>query len=406
MRVNHAIVDLETDILNKRIGNNKASSFFPDNGIVMGYVRLYKEEAEVAENYCFLPYVDQKEAAEYVNILFKNADIIVGHNIKFDLLYLRKFYNELYEDWVRRGGTVWDTQIVEYLLSGQSHTYPSLDQCAEKYGGTLKDDKIKEYWKNGINTTEIPTSELFDYLGEDINNTELVFQKQWVEVEKAGMLSLVMTQMSALLALTEMEYNGLYFDVDAASIKCADLVKELNRLQRALIDQMKDYLPWEKMSVDITPSSPQQLSVVLYGGEVKIKNEVEVVGPDGLPLVFKSGKNKDRVKTKKVESKVSVGGMGIVPKGKAGRSGYYPTDDDALQEIAEKYKHNIDVAGFIHQLLNHRTLAKDVKTYYIGYSNLLFPDGFIHPNFNQCSTATGRLSSSNPNAQNLSNKET
>ena len=186
------VFDAETNILNKTIGKMKASPFYPDNDIVLGC--FYDSESVVYH------YISQPDT-EAVGKIFQEYDMIVGHNIKFDLLYLRKNYNELYLDWLKRGGTVWDTQIVEYLLSGQTHLYPKLDNVSVKYGGVLKDDKIKEYWDKDIDTADIPTAELLPYLQGDVHNTDLVFQAQQESVMQEDMIPLVITQMVDLLAL-------------------------------------------------------------------------------------------------------------------------------------------------------------------------------------------------------------
>lgn len=403
MRVNYAILDLETTIRNKDIGSNPASPFFPDNHVVIGKYKMYDEYGRFEERYTARPnFMTEK----HLIALFEGADILVGHNIKFDLLHIRKDYNSLYNEWVKKGGMVWDTQVVEYLLSGQSHLYPSLDQCAEKYGGTLKDDKIKEYWKNGIDTVDIPVDELREYLDGDIDNTEIVFNRQWEEVDRLGILPLVMTQMRALMALVEIEYNGLYFDVDGASQKCETLEERLAILENNLTETMERFLP-TNMAVSVKPSSPQQLSAVLFGDKVKTILNVPILGPDGLPLEFKSGKNKGKIRTKKVIETIEKRGMSMKPIGGRGKAGYYSTDDETLNKLlSQAIKDGNTVASvFIADLLTYRTLSKDISTYYKGYSKLVFPDGFIHPNFNQCATATGRLSSNNPNAQNLSKED-
>ena len=112
--------------------------------------------------------------------------LLVGFNIKFDLLWswkkpeMVKFFKD--------GGRVWCCQYAEYLLEGQTqHSQMcSMDSIIEKYGGTLKNDAVKEMWQGGINTPDIPEDLLMDYLlgneeevlDGDVNNTYLIFKAQ------------------------------------------------------------------------------------------------------------------------------------------------------------------------------------------------------------------------------------
>ena len=109
------------------------------------------------------------------------GEVLVGHNIKFDLLYVLK--NKWLTPKEVANLKIWDTQHVEYLLSGQTHTYPSLNDCAVKYGGTVKDDRIKEFWDADTPTEKIPEAMLAEYLRYDLLNTSIVYEKQRKQVE-------------------------------------------------------------------------------------------------------------------------------------------------------------------------------------------------------------------------------
>lgn len=395
----YCILDLETTIRNA-VGGNKGSPFCPDNRIVIGQFRWYDSMGEVDRFYDYT--ASSLINTDIIKDVFK-FPVLVGHNIKFDLLWIRQYYNELYLEWIANGGTVWDTQTVEYLITGQEHKYPSLNQVSEKYGGTQKDDKIKEYWNNDIDTVDIPISELLEYLNGDINNTELVFEKQYEIVEEMGMLPLVISQMDALLALVEIEYNGIKPDQVALIDIAHDIQKEVSRLEEDAENIMTGILPKNMDVKKITPASPKQLSTVFFGGYVDVVCEEEMIGADGLPIKFKSGKRKGQVKTKKTKDTVHVAGLGLKPYGQAGKNGCYSTDEEVLQKIAAST--TLIASSFAKLLLKHRILSKDLNTYYIGLLKLIHPDGYIHPNYNQCATSTGRLSSSAPNSQNFSNRK-
>jgi DNA polymerase I-like protein with 3'-5' exonuclease and polymerase domains len=400
------VLDLETNILNKYIGNNKASPFFPTNGIVLGKFTTYNDMTLDGCKHQYItreqsPAVSEKVVAD----VFTNSKLLIGHNIKFDLLHLRQYpkYNKLYLQWLKDGGMVWDTQIVEYLITGQSHTYPSLDRTSEKYGGTLKDDKIKEYWNNGIDTAAIPLNELLEYLDGDVANTALVFEKQIDIVLDEGMWNLVGTQMDALLALVEMEYNGMLLDARGVMNEMHTLEKEREYLELNLVLDMAAKMP-EEMKSEVSPASSQQLSAYLFGGDIRCVGEEQCLDGDGNPIIYKSGGRKGKVKTRKREYMAHIEGLGVKAPNKPGKNGYHSTDDDTIKAVIKEAGLSSplsDVVSFCSSLLAWRKLQKDITTYYDGLLKLVFPDGLIHPNFNQCSTGTGRLSSTSPNAQNI-----
>lgn len=102
------------------------------------------------------------------------ADIVVGHNIKFDLHWLCNIGVD-----ISNIKQIWDTQIAEFLLMAQRNPYNSLNDALQKYGYPLKLDGVKtEYWDKGIDTDEIPVDILREYLEYDLIGTENVFKEQ------------------------------------------------------------------------------------------------------------------------------------------------------------------------------------------------------------------------------------
>jgi len=163
----YLVLDLETSIKNRgeeAIGGMKASPWYSLNKIVMMGGLVEEDDAVKIKKY---PALDTP--------LRRDADIIIGHNIKFDCHYLMRDSEDFRDALVKL--QIWDTQLAEYILSGQTMLYPSLDQCSEKYGGVLKDDAIKEYWDNDIDTEDIPEEQLQEYLVHDVENTHLVFPR-------------------------------------------------------------------------------------------------------------------------------------------------------------------------------------------------------------------------------------
>ena len=136
--------------------------------------------------------------------------IICGHNISFDLMYLYKEDFEFKQSLQKH--RLWDTQLAEYILTGQRTKFSSLDELSIKYGLPVKDDTIKRYFQAGLGSDKIPSEELVPYLIQDTQNTLAIAKKQYELAVAQGQLTLIQSQMEALHATTEMMYNGLCID--------------------------------------------------------------------------------------------------------------------------------------------------------------------------------------------------
>jgi DNA polymerase I-like protein with 3'-5' exonuclease and polymerase domains len=386
------VIDLETSIKNRgpdSIGNNKADPFVQDNQVVWTGIG-YPDNG----------YSTHKGAL--INELPEDK-VIVGQNIKFDLHYLMR------EPKIRKNIhriTIWDTQLAEYLLTGQQSKMISLDKLAEKYGGTLKDDRIKEYWNADIDTEDIPDKEIEPYLVGDLENTKLVYQGQLERAKELDMLPLIEAQMRALLATTEMEFNGMYFNRETAMIDLGGLLVKKSALEKQIVRVMESVLPAELVAVP-NPESKDHLSVLLFGGNVKYKKKVNVLDDDGVPVKFKSGKRVGQIKTKMIQDEEFVRGLcHHAPAGEweTKKAGIYSTDENVLKYIIDN-EANRNAVDFCEMLLEFRTLSKEIGTYYGPYISLVHEDGCIHGKLLHTNTSTGRLSSQSPNLQNITNEE-
>ena len=391
----YQVIDSETNIKNTgedAVGSMKADPFCPDNWAVWWG---WKHGAFTSS-----PFIRKNK----VMPVARKTDLLVGHNIKFDLHYMWKADHAAHDRMYTGGIRIWCTQLAEYLLTGQDSKWASLDQLAEKYGGTLKDSKMKEYWENGVDTEDIPEEELLPYLKGDIENTELVFLAQVKKAMDMEMMPLMVTQMEALLATAEMEFNGMAFDKTAALETAVEMSKEIRDLELQLMKIMED-----RGVIDPNPASSQQVSAYLFGGRVKHIEMQPVLDATGKQVKYKSGAREGQTKFNKV-AVVRTQPQFVKPqKGWANKEGY-SVANDVLTELLRTYSDIRDatageVVEFIDLMLGFRRLQKDVKTYYVGFSKLTWPDGFIHGHFNHCNTNTGRLSSSSPNMQNVTTKE-
>lgn len=371
----YCVIDLETTIRNE-IGRNKGSAHWSNNEVCYYGLKYPNQD----------PKIYDRDPVP----LPSTKNIIVGQNIKFDLLYMLR--NEQFHDQFKEY-VIWDTQLAEYLLTGQVDKMMSLDKLAARYGGTLKDSRMKEYWNNGIDTPDIPREEIIPYLEQDLLNTELVFLEQVKQAQALDMMPLITSQMKALKATTVMEFNGMNFDSDTAEAYSEACRKDMNILEgnfKSLVGAM---------NVELNINSNRHVSAVIFGGSLPYTSYKVVVDDDGNSVTYKSGIKKGQVKTKKVTTEEhftrKVDPMKHIIS--ANNNGY----DVSVTVLDHLRKTEPGVKEICELVLRHRELAKQVSTYYDGFRALQYPDGYIHGELKHCNTHTGRLSSSAPNLQNL-----
>lgn len=380
----YCVLDLETTVKNK-IGKNKASPHNPLNKIVMGGLNHSTHGIKIYGD--TLP-------------IYSDTKILVAHNFPFEDAWARTNCSRPV------GGTeepiaawnklfVWDTAVAEYLLTGQQSKFPSLDDCAAKYGGTLKDGRIKAMWDEGVQTEDIPKEMLEPYLRADLENTMKVFKSQLLEATTKGMMPLMRSQMEACRAISMMMHNGMFFNKGLASSYTGYLEGQVLghstnitlMLDRASLTRLGFPVRYE---VDV--SSNKDLSLIFFGGEVQVEVE-EVVGK------YKNGKDK----TKKVKYGHKVIGYGLSPHvvgSVLGANKSYSVDASVLKNIKSAYAAS-SASTLAHHVLELRDVEKQLNTYFKPTVELLFPGSLIHHNLNQTLTTTGRLSASNPNLQNV-----
>jgi DNA polymerase-1 len=388
--------------------------------------------------------------------------LLVGVNIKFDLLYALANPNsrpegnlQAWMDFVNGGGLVWDCQLAEYLLDGmeQSSHMLSMDEMAPRYGGDEKVDEVKALWNAGVDTIDIPEDLLLRYLGGggdvrgDVFNTETIFRGQWDKAKAAGQLRSILMNMGALMFTVEVERNGMFIDRELGEQLRAKLAERLVGLNAELNKHIPEGLPFT-----FNWNSPVQKSALIFGGRVKYEAPAPVLDEHGeftyyqtkethfilqdgtttsrLPMdeddedehyvKFAGGKNKGELKTRQVTvpdkarghktriedhfyeftgfTKPNPAWAGAVP-------GVYSTSSDVIEALGNR---NIP---FLKVLAEVTSMAKDLGTYYWnldpkngerkGMLTLVQMDSIIHHMLNMTSTVTARLSSSNPNLQTI-----
>lgn len=384
------IVDGETSIKNRgdaAVGDMAASPYCADNKLVLLGARQGTNNFVINNTaYSTLP--------DFLTTALRECVLLIGHNIGFDLKYIAKTWPATWAQ-ALPNIYIWDTQQVAYLLSGQTHMYPSLDELCAEIGRPLKDDKIKEYWDNGVDTELIPMGELLPYLEGDLENTDAVFRHQYEIVTKnKALFNLVKVKMDDILCTVMMEDNGMEFDLMTAHSLAA-----ANDLKIAISELMAADLAAGHFieGFNFNPMSNEHVSLMMFGGEYKQRESVPVLDEHGNEVRYKTGARKGEVKTRQEDVMYTTAGMGLTPVGAPKKNGIYSVADDVLQQYAG--------VPFVQYIKTIRELTKENETYYRGYSSLVWPDGRIHPSINHCSTRTGRQSCTKPNLQNVTREE-
>ncbi|WP_226377130.1 MULTISPECIES: DNA polymerase [Burkholderia] len=397
--------------------------------------------------------------------LLAGTKILAGHNIKFDVLYAlgnpnsnREANRKAWMKWVAEGGLVWDTQLGEYLLKGQAQEAHMLDlgTTAIEHGGNAKLDEVKLMWEQGVDTIDIPRDKLMDYLvgfetnGEwehgDIGNTELIFRSQYLIANKRGQLRSIFMNMGALIYTIECELNGMFVNQTLAK----ELAKEVEDELAAKLVEVNSYIPAD-LPFEFNWNSRFHKSALIFGGKVKYKAPAPVLDDEGnlqyyqkkethyvledgttasfedvekhglVVATYAGGKNKGEPKTKQVTVPDKERGPktriedhfytfeGYTKgdkKWESSEPGVYSTAGDVIEALGNRG------IPFLDAMARVQALTKDLGTYFIRYDEkkkahvgmltLVQLDSIVHHMLNHTNTVTGRLSSSNPNLQNLS----
>lgn len=357
---------------------NKGHPFDPRNKLVsVGYLN--------SNGYCggYFDYCDQPygDMARDIQRAIDEADILVGCNVKYDIHWLRRYGIR-----IPAKIKIWDVTIAHFLLAAQRHEYPSLDDILSHYGLPLKHSKIKEYWKNGIDTDQIPEAELLPYMEYDIRGTYEVYKRQTDDIENSGLSKLMWLCCADLLVLEEMEWNGMKYNKELSLEKARELrVEEASILNDLNKITGLAFINWE---------SPAQCSAILYGGTITVDRRE----PQG---TFKSGKRIGQPRFRIVEERHELPRL-VEPLSNTQlqKEGQFKTDEPTLSALPAEGK----AKDIIERVLRLSRIQKLLGTYYEGlvkkFGKYGWEDNIIHHQLNQCVAVTGRLSSSNPNLQN------
>ena len=286
---------------------------------------------------------DREKALHVVNIfkpLYENEQILkIGQNLKYDLEVLRNYDVEL-------KGQMWDTMIAHYLI--QPELRHNMDYMAEiylHYQTIHIDELIGPKGKSQRSMRDLSPTLVYEYACEDADITLQLKNKLEPELKKYDCEDLFYNiEMPLMPVLAEMEMNGVCLDTQSLAETSKQFTARMNEIEARIYE-----LAGEHFNI----ASPKQVGEIMF----------------------------DKLK--------------IVEKAKKTKTGQYVTSEEVLQQL--KNKHEI-----VADILEHRGLKKLIGTYIDALPKLINPrTGHIHTSFNQTITATGRLSSSDPNLQNI-----
>lgn len=264
----------------------------------------------------------------------------IGQNIKFDLLVLRKYG-------IRVAGPLFDTMIAHYLLNPElRHNMDYLAETYLQYKTIAIEELIGPRGKKQLCMRDVPVEKVYEYAAEDADITLKLKNRFEPELKKENLETLFYDiEMPLIYVLAEMELTGVTVDTAALKQSSAVMTQQLAAMEKEI---------YQLAGTEFNLNSPKQVGEVFFE-RLKIADN---------PKKTKSGSN-------------------------------YITSEDVLEKLRGKHP----VVG---KLLEYRGLKKLLGTYIDALPELINPDtGKIHTSFNQTVTATGRLSSTNPNLQNI-----
>jgi len=325
------------------------------------------------------------------------ADVLVGHNLSFDLCYV--WNTKDVKNYLLRGGKVWCTQYAEYILTGQQHTTASLAELQLKYLGEVeKPSRITSLFKRGIGADRIVQASnrcprlwaLYnEYCKTDGSTPLKIFKAQYSKAKATGMLAIVELYNDYLLSLINMTCTGVKVDL----VKTEQTIREYTLTHLEYLEQAQNIIKEVWTDPRLPPfniNSVDHKSAALFGGKIAINENLEVG-------TYKNGKPK----FKKTPTFVSVEGFGINPcvSIPSKKEGVYSTDGAVMAAI-EKSTKNIKIKQYCSLQKKARMYEKASKTYLQAFIDKSV-DGMLYPNYNNTITPTGRITSSEPNLQNL-----
>jgi DNA polymerase I-like protein with 3'-5' exonuclease and polymerase domains len=430
-------LDVENTVTN-RDGKMHLDPFEPENSLTMvGMLTDQGDETLVVFDHEEASPADQ-ESFNLVQHHLDQTTILICHNAAYDLLWL-------WESGFTYDGPVFDTMLAEYVMQRGQKEPLSLEACAERYElDTKKQDTLKEYFKKGYSTRTIPLDELSEYLSADLRATQQLSDRLVYRLNTkvdSGLRATVDLTNQVAVRLARIYQRGFKVDLD----KLQEVQVEFEEEKKQLIQDLQSLVRRIMGDTPINLNSPEQLSWVIYGRKVLDKQEwSSVIDPYMSDEDFRhaiSTRTERLYRTKAVQCK-DCSGTGYIRKikkngepfakpskcGTCGSEGYLfvPTDTAAgfkfkppsakwasangfstskqnleVLEKAARVKGMTDAVDFLSKVRRLSAVDTYLSSFVDGIRIHTKQDGKLHVRLLQHRTATGRLSSADPNMQNM-----
>lgn len=370
---------------------------------------------------------------EKFNALEIDEDVLVAFNAKFELSYL--WGQESFQNFLTKGGRIFDSQLFEYIKSGFTYSYPGLRDVAVNLYKLKERTKWIEYYlfdkKNTLKKLEVvlentiseetmyslqeeindveycikmrdvPKLKVIEDVTNDVKDTENIYKQQskFIEVEQIGKITEVF--MDSLLATTEMEMNGFKVNKVFLEEQNTLLQNQIEKDKIKLEEIIKTY--WDA-PIEFNPNSTPHIGILLGSGGITVTTKMPKLDHDGNVIKTKQGE----VKLYNTPIIYTVRGFNLntklLPRTKTGKISISSKTLEALSKYEANTQREKDAVTFCHLLPSYRDKMKDKNTYFQGLLDRIYPDGCVRSQYQHVKTKTGRLSSKDPNLQNLTGK--
>ncbi|MHA1957327.1 MAG: DNA polymerase [Candidatus Thorarchaeota archaeon] len=429
-------LDVENTVT-QRDGKMHLDPFEPENSLTMiGVLTDQGDEQHFPFDHADVP--NQQDYYDRVQQYLDMCTILICHNAAYDLLWL-------WESGFKYDGPVFDTMLAEYVLQRGQKEPLSLEACAERYElETKKQDTLKEYFKQGYTTRDIPYNELCEYLSADLHATQQLADKLYYRLNTpadSGLMETVILTNQVAVCLARIYQRGFKVDKDALSSVRTEFEQEKIQLTNELQKQVSDLMG----DTPVNLNSPEQLSQVIYSRKPVDKAMWQnCFDPYMKKDVFKDTvrENSELVFKTKAKQCPTCYGRGKVHKTKKNGTPYakpstckdcagvgfhfIPTNEiaglrfsaptakwvsahgfttsktnlDILESFA-KEKNMDEAMSFLHKVKRLSALDTYLSSFVEGIETFTKPDGKLHVRLLQHRTATGRFSGADPNMQNM-----
>ena len=433
------VLDVETSFQIKE-GKVDPLPFNPDNRLV---------SIGINDEYYFFSHnhkeFDVQDNHKKVQDTLDKTKLLVGHNIKFDLVWLL-------ESGFKYKGKLYDTMIGEYVLLRGMRKPLSLKEICKRRSISQKSDAVDQYMKDKVSFEDIPIDIIEEYGRQDVVSTKALFDAQIADFKKETnrcLLKSVKMMNEFLPVLGNMEMNGINIDLPALNEVEQQFKEEFGRLAQ----EIKRIIREKMGDTPINPSSTEQLSWLIYSRKVIDKKKWAESFNIGIDKFTKRKKRRPQLSRSRFRDMVIAGtevlkrtsatqcrhceGKGLVRRFKVNGDPYknltrchectgegviylvlnraagfnqfpigvsevaeggFKTDRDTLQRLSTRARG--DLKEFVDLIIRYNAIDTYLNTFVNGIRDHVNADSILHPKFMQCVTATARLSSRDPNFQN------